>query len=33
MMELDDCAFPLLASMVATDDPKTAFAIVTSRCW
>ncbi|HQT65999.1 MAG: malate dehydrogenase [Rhodospirillales bacterium 20-60-12] len=25
MMELDDCAFPLLAGMVATDDPKTAF--------
>jgi malate dehydrogenase len=25
MMEVDDCAFPLLAGMVATDDPKTAF--------
>src|SRR4029078_1554033 len=25
MMELDDCAFPLLAGMVATDDPATAF--------
>jgi malate dehydrogenase len=25
MMEIDDCAFPLLAGMVATDDPKTAF--------
>jgi malate dehydrogenase len=25
MMELDDCAFPLLAGMVATDEPKTAF--------
>jgi malate dehydrogenase len=25
MMELDDCAFPLLAGMVATDDAKTAF--------
>jgi malate dehydrogenase len=25
MMELDDCAFPLLAGMVATDDPKAAF--------
>ncbi|MCU4160948.1 malate dehydrogenase [Acidiphilium sp. AL] len=25
MMELEDCAFPLLAGMVATDDPKTAF--------
>ena len=25
MMELDDCAFPLLAGMVPTDDPKVAF--------
>ena len=25
MMELDDCAFPLLAGMVATSDPKVAF--------
>ncbi len=25
MMELDDCAFPLLQSMVATADPKVAF--------
>ena len=25
MMELDDCAFPLLAGMVPTDDPKMAF--------
>ena len=25
MMELDDCAFPLLTSMVATADPKVAF--------
>jgi malate dehydrogenase len=25
-MELDDCAFPLLAGMVSTDDPETAFA-------
>ncbi len=24
-MELDDCAFPLLADMVLTDDPATAF--------
>ena len=24
-MELEDCAFPLLAGVVATDDPKTAF--------
>src|SRR6516162_8779563 len=25
MMELDDCAFPLLQSMVAHGDPNTAF--------
>ncbi len=25
MMELDDCAFPLLAGMAGTDDPKAAF--------
>ncbi|WIM06483.1 MAG: malate dehydrogenase [Candidatus Nitricoxidivorans perseverans] len=25
VMELDDCAFPLLAGIVATDDPKVAF--------
>ncbi len=25
-MELDDCAFPLLAGMVQTDDPNVAFA-------
>ncbi len=25
MMELDDCAFPLLLSMVAASDPKVAF--------
>lgn len=25
MMELEDCAFPLLTSMVATDDPNRAF--------
>ncbi len=25
MMELDDCAFPLLAGMLATDDPNVAF--------
>ncbi|HEY5897889.1 MAG TPA: malate dehydrogenase [Burkholderiales bacterium] len=25
MMELDDCAFPLLAGMVATSDPMVAF--------
>jgi malate dehydrogenase len=25
-MELDDCAFPLLAGMVPTDDPEAAFA-------
>ncbi|MDR1662271.1 MAG: malate dehydrogenase, partial [Azoarcus sp.] len=25
IMELDDCAFPLLADVVATDDPNVAF--------
>ncbi len=25
VMELDDCAFPLLQDVVVTDDPKTAF--------
>ena len=25
MMELDDCAFPLLAGMVGSDDPNVAF--------
>jgi malate dehydrogenase len=25
MMELEDCAFPLLAGMVGTDDPEVAF--------
>ena len=25
MMEIDDCAFPLLASMTAHSDPMTAF--------
>ncbi len=25
MMELDDCAFPLLVGMVGTDDPRVAF--------
>ena len=25
MMELDDCAFPLLAGMIGTDDPEVAF--------
>ena len=25
MMELEDCAFPLLADMVGTGDPKVAF--------
>jgi malate dehydrogenase len=26
VMELEDCAFPLLAGIVATDDPRVAFA-------
>ncbi len=28
MMELEDCAFPLLAGMIGTGDPKVAFADV-----
>ncbi|MDH4235437.1 MAG: malate dehydrogenase [Gallionella sp.] len=28
MMELEDCAFPLLAGMIGTSDPKIAFADV-----
>ncbi len=30
VMELEDCAFPLLAGIVVTDDPKTAFKDVES---
>src|SRR3989338_1451658 len=26
MMELEDCAFPLLAGMIGTADPRVAFA-------
>jgi len=29
-MELDDCAFPLLAETICTDDPKTAFTNIDS---
>jgi len=25
VMEIDDCAFPLVSSIVATDDPNVAF--------
>ncbi len=32
-MELDDCAFPLLAGIEITDDPKAAFDGATSPCW
>ena len=31
-MELDDCAFPLLAGIDITDDPRKAFDGATSRC-
>ena len=31
-MELDDCAFPLLAGLDIHDDPKEAFDGATSRC-
>ena len=30
VMELEDCAFPLVQDIIATDDPDTAFAGVTS---
>ena len=33
MMELEDCAFPLLAGMVGTDDPKSRSRTPTSPCW
>ena len=32
-MELDDCAFPLLAGIDIHDDPKAAFDGATSACW
>jgi malate dehydrogenase len=31
-MELDDCAFPLLAGIDITDDPEQASTASTSRC-
>jgi malate dehydrogenase len=33
MMELDDCAFPLLAGMIGTDDPKLHLKMLTTRYW
>ena len=32
MMELDDCAFPLLAGMIGTADPLVAFKSPRARC-
>ena len=32
-MELDDCAFPLLAGVDITDSPKQAFDGTSVRCW
>ena len=32
MMELDDCAFPLLESMDASDDPNEAFLALSTHC-
>ena len=32
-MELDDCAFPLLAGTVETDDVNVAFNETDTRCW
>ncbi len=31
-MELDDCAFPLLAGIDIFDDPNQASTVRTSRC-
>jgi malate dehydrogenase len=33
MMELEDCAFPLLAGMEAHSDPMTAFKDTDYACW
>jgi aspartate aminotransferase len=33
MMELEDCAFPLLAGMVGTDDPRSRSRTPTTPCW
>ena len=33
IMELEDCAFPLLAGIEAHGDPMTAFRTPTTRCW
>ena len=33
MMELEDCAFPLLAGMEAHSDAMTAFKDTTTPCW
>ncbi len=32
-MELEDCAFPLLAGIEATDDPKVAFKDADYALW
>ena len=32
MMELDDCAFPLLESMDASDDPMRLFLALSTHC-
>ena len=33
VMELNDCAFPLLAGVVATDDASVAFKDTDYACW
>lgn len=33
MMELEDCAFPLLVGLEGHSDPKKRFATPTSLCW
>ena len=33
IMELDDCAFPLLQEVTAHSDPRTAFKDADVACW
>ena len=33
IMELDDCAFPLLVDVIGTDDPNVAFKALIMRYW
>jgi len=33
IMELEDCAFPLLIDIIGTSDPIVAFKDASKRCW